>query len=60
MILRKFRITCEFGGWVSAYEVEASSKYNAKQRFYRDYPRATILKVEPVEKEFDAEGENES
>ena len=60
MISRKFRITYEFVGFVSADIVEASSKYNAKQKFYNKYPRAAILKVEPVGKEFDAEDENES
>jgi hypothetical protein len=48
---RKFRITYKFNGWVSQYVVEASSKYNAKQRFYRLFPRAEILKVEAEEDE---------
>jgi hypothetical protein len=43
---KKYRITYELGGEVSAYVLEASSKYNAKQRFYRIFPRAEILKVE--------------
>ena len=45
-MLKKFRITYEFSGWVSAYEVEASSKYNAKQKFYNKYPRAKVIKIE--------------
>jgi hypothetical protein len=49
---KKFRITYEFAGVVSAYIVSASSKYSAKQKFYVEYPRAEILKVE-VEDEQD-------
>lgn len=48
-MLRRFRITYELGGEVSAYLLEASSKYNAKQRFYLLFPRAEILKVEVEE-----------
>lgn len=44
--MKRFRITYELGGEVSAYVLQASSKYNAKQRFYRIFPRAEILKVE--------------
>ena len=43
---QKFRITYELDGEVSAYLIDATSKYNAKQRFYRIFPRAEILKVE--------------
>jgi hypothetical protein len=50
--MKRFRITYELGGEVSAYVLQASSKYNAKQRFYRIFPRAEILKVE-VEDEQD-------
>ena len=45
-MLRQFRITYELDGWVSAYMLEASSKYNAKQRFYLLFPSAKIIKVE--------------
>ena len=51
-MLRRFRSTYGLGGEVSAYVLEASSKYNAKQRFYRIFPRAEVLKVE-VEDEHD-------
>lgn len=44
--MRRFRITYELGGEVSAYVLQANSKYNAKQRFYLLFPRAEILKVE--------------
>ncbi len=43
---RKYRITYRFDGCVSAYELEATSKYNAKQRFYVIFPGAEIVKVE--------------
>ncbi len=52
-LLRKFKIVYEFAGVVSAYLVEASSKYDAKQRFYRVYPRAKIIKIEPVGNEYE-------
>lgn len=45
-MLRRFRITYELDGEVSAYVLEASSKYNAKQRFYLLFPRAEIIRVE--------------
>lgn len=51
-MVRRFRITYEFAGFVSAYIVEASSKYNAKQKFYVKFPRAKVLKIEPVGEEY--------
>ena len=45
-MLKKYRITYELGGEVSSYILNASSKYNAKRRFYLLFPRAEILKVE--------------
>lgn len=30
-------------------KIEATSKYDAKQRFYRQHPRAEIIKIEEVE-----------
>ena len=45
-MLRKYRITFELDGEVSAYELKAHSKYNAKQVFYLYYPTASVLKVE--------------
>jgi hypothetical protein len=30
-------------------KIEAASKYDAKQRFYRQHPRAEIIKIEEVE-----------
>jgi hypothetical protein len=44
--MRRFRITYELGGEVSSYVLNASSKYNAKQRFYLLFPRAEIIRVE--------------
>lgn len=32
-------------------EIEATSKYDAKQRFYRMYPRYEIVKVEEIKDE---------
>lgn len=29
--------------------LEATSKYDAKQRFYRQYPKCDIIKVEVIE-----------
>ena len=49
-MLQRYRVTYELDGWVYAYEVEATSKYNAKQRFYLEFPKARILKVEVEEK----------
>lgn len=47
--------TFELGGEVSAYVLQATSKYNAKQRFYLLFPRAEIIKVEPAGEEYDGE-----
>lgn len=44
--MKLFRITYELGGEVSAYLIYASSKYNAKQRFYVLFPKATVIRVE--------------
>ncbi len=55
MMAHKFRITYEFAGFVSAYIVSANSKYSAKQKFYVEYPRARIIKIEAEEQEYDEE-----
>ncbi len=44
--MRQFRITYELDGEVSAYLIYASSKYNAKQRFYLLFPKANVIRVE--------------
>lgn len=48
-MLQRYRVTYELDGWVSAYVLEATSKYNAKQRFYLEFPKASIIKVEVEE-----------
>lgn len=45
MLMRKFKIT--YNGNLET-EIEAFSKYNAKQKFYSKFPRATIVSVEEV------------
>ena len=47
--MKKYRITYEQDGCVDAHVLEATSKYNAKQRFYLKYPNAEIIKVEPMQ-----------
>ena len=46
MILRKFKII--YNGNLET-EIEAFSKYNAKQKFYAKFPRATIVFVKEIE-----------
>ena len=45
---KKYKIT--YKKVLKPYEkiIEASSKYDAKQRFYREYPHYQIVKVEEV------------
>lgn len=47
-MIKKFRIVYSLSGREESYELLASSKYNAKQRFYLFFPRAEIVKVEEV------------
>ena len=52
MLLRTFKVTyLAFGLRTREREVvlEATSKYDAKQRFYRQYPKSEIVKVEEVQ-----------
>lgn len=44
-MIRKYKIT--YNGNLEI-EIEASSKYNAKQKFYAKFPRATIISIEEV------------
>lgn len=48
-MLRRFKITYVLCGREGSHELLASSKYNAKQRFYLLFPRAEIVRVEEVE-----------
>lgn len=48
-MLRKFKITyITVTNKEKTEEVEATSKYDAKQRFYRMRPKYEIIKVEEV------------
>lgn len=48
-MFKKYKIT--YVGALShrTVKIEAISKYDAKQRFYRQHPNAEIVKVEEVE-----------
>lgn len=46
---RKFKISYSLYSRMGEIVLDAGSKYDAKQRFYRLFPRAEILKVEEVE-----------
>ena len=48
-MLRKYKITYRAVLKHRTVEIEATSKYDAKQRFYRQYPAYEIVKVEVVE-----------
>ena len=45
---REYRITYRMVLKERSMVIKASSKYDAKQKFYRDHPRWEIVKVEPV------------
>jgi hypothetical protein len=47
--LKKFKLTYDDRGTVKEVVIEATSKYDAKQRFYRQYPKYEIVRVEVVE-----------
>ena len=49
-MLRKYKITyIALSGRQRELTVEATSKYNAKQKFYFQYPKYEIVKVEEIE-----------
>lgn len=48
-MLRKYKITFRAVLKHRTVEIEACSKYDAKQRFCRQYPKYEIIKVEEVE-----------
>jgi hypothetical protein len=48
-MLKKYKITYRAVFMHRTVEIEATSKYDAKQRFYRQYPEAEIVSVEVVE-----------
>ena len=45
-MLMKFKITYRAGQQLCAVIIEATSKYNAKQRFYLQYPKYEIVRTE--------------
>lgn len=47
-MMRKFKISYSLYSRTGEIVLDAGSKYDAKQRFYRLFPRAEILKVEEV------------
>ncbi len=48
-MLRKFKVTYHAVKKQGTIEIEAFSKYDAKQRFYRTYPKYEVIKIEEVE-----------
>ena len=52
-MLRKFKITYRAVLKHRTMEIQAFSKYDAKQRFYRTYPKYEIISIE--EKEYTEE-----
>ncbi len=51
MTKRKYIVKYREGRQYLTAVVEATSKYDAKQRFYRDYPDAEIITIVEVEDE---------
>ena len=48
-MLKKFKVTyITVTGKEKTEQIEATSKYDAKQRFYRLHPKYEIIKVEEV------------
>lgn len=50
-MLKKYKVTYRAVLKHRAVEIEATSKYNAKQRFYMKYPKYEILSVEEIKNE---------
>jgi hypothetical protein len=49
-MLQKYKITFRAVLKHRTVEIEATSKYDAKQRFYRLYPKYEIVQIEEVVK----------
>ncbi len=47
-MLKKYKITYKKVLKLFEVEIEAASKYAAKQLFYRTYPKYEIIKIEEV------------
>lgn len=50
-MIQKYKITYRAVKRECEIELDAFSKYDAKQRFYRTYPKYEIIKIEKKEKE---------
>ena len=50
-MLRTFKITYRAVLKHRTIEMQAFSKYDAKQRFYRTYPKYEIIKIEETQNE---------
>lgn len=50
-MLRKFKVTYRAVLKHRTVEIQAFSKYDAKQRFYRTYPKYEIISIEETENE---------
>ena len=50
-MIRKFKITYRAVLKHRTVEMQAFSKYDAKQRFYRTYPKYEIISIEEVKDE---------
>lgn len=48
-MLRKFKVTYRAVLKHRTMEIQAFSKYDAKQRFYRTYPKYEVIQIEEVE-----------
>ena len=48
-MLRKFKVTYRAVLKHRTMEIQAFSKYDAKQRFYRTHPKCTIIQIEEIE-----------
>ena len=48
-MIKKYKITYRAVLKHRTVEIEAFSKYDAKQRFYRTYPKYEIIKIEEAE-----------
>lgn len=50
-MIKKFKVTYLAAKKQRTVEIGASSKYDAKQRFYRIYPKYEIVKIEEADDE---------
>ena len=48
-MLKKYKITYRAGQRLRTVTIEATSKYNAKQKFYIQHPKYEIVRTEVVE-----------